>query len=93
MCRRLLVEPASNTRRPLTSVESFDPDITELERQVGQHIDTLRIRLDEMRLSSPEPNDIDLLRTYLDSIAVHSPPEPNQTGGRPDTNEFTGMYS
>jgi hypothetical protein len=86
MCRRLLVQPSSNPAETTQSVSPFDapfdPDITvgELERQIRQHVELLRARLDGLPLPSPEPNRTELLLTSREDDSI-------------TRNEFSGMYS
>jgi hypothetical protein len=56
MCRSLLVKPSTN-HEPRATARMLDPHtenpFSELERQIGHHIDILRNRLQGMPLSFP----------------------------------------
>lgn len=82
MCRRLLVQPSSNTAETNQLIPPFDPPFDpeiaagELERQIRHHVDLLRARLEGMTLPSPE-----------------SDPPPTRDENTLVVNEFSGMYS
>jgi len=81
MCRRLLVQPSSDTAETRQTDPHFNPDISigELERQIRQHLDLLRTRFEGVQLPFTSSNHMHLLPTRDDNAG--------------DRNEYSGMYS